>query len=120
MKENPYWEIFDWHPMNRALKKSRHGRRYCTSCGKMLQDDWNYCTGCGSENEPLQEKQELSRDEATINCSECKKTLQPDEVVKCYDCGRIYCVNCAGPDWLGVCPDCEEVFEAEEDYWNWT
>ncbi|MBA7601067.1 hypothetical protein ES703_08134 [subsurface metagenome] len=20
---------------------------------------------------------------------------------------------------LGVCPDCEEVFEAEEDYWGW-
>jgi len=19
----------------------------------------------------------------------------------------------------GVCPDCEEVFEAEEDYWGW-
>jgi len=20
---------------------------------------------------------------------------------------------------LGVCPDCEEVFEVEEDYWGW-
>ena len=36
-----------------------------------------------------------------------------------HDCGKPYCLDCTGPDWMGVCPDCEEVFEAEEDYWNW-
>jgi hypothetical protein len=23
MEDNPYWGIFDWHPMNLALKKSK-------------------------------------------------------------------------------------------------
>jgi len=42
---------------------------------------------------------------------------------RCYDCGKAYCRECAEKDptikELGVCPDCEEVFEAEEDYWGW-
>lgn len=41
----------------------------------------------------------------------------------CYDCGKAYCPRCAEEDptikELGVCPDCEEVFTAEEDYWGW-
>jgi len=53
-------------------------------------------------------------------CTECGKAAKPDEIVQCYDCGKAYCLDCAGSDWIGVCPDCEEVFEAEEDYWNWT
>ena len=37
MEKNPYWEIFDWHPMNLAFKKNGHSRRHCISCGNVLQ-----------------------------------------------------------------------------------
>jgi Zn finger protein HypA/HybF involved in hydrogenase expression len=45
-------------------------------------------------------------------------------LLRCYERGKVYCRECA-ERWprtmveLGVCPDCEEVFEAEEDYWDW-
>jgi len=36
--------------------------------------------------------------------------------------GKAYCEKCAVADGtiktLGVCSDCEEVYEAEEDYWG--
>jgi len=54
-----------------------------------------------------------------IICTECSKTFDPERIVRCYDCGKPYCLECAGGDWIGVCPDCEEVFETEEDYWDW-
>jgi hypothetical protein len=41
------------------------------------------------------------------------------QLLRCYDCGRAYCPECAEKDpaikELGVCPDCEEVFEDNED-----
>ena len=46
--------------------------------------------------------------------------FQEDQLLRCYDCGKAYCLRCAEEDptikELGVCPDCKEVFEAEEDY----
>jgi len=56
---------------------------------------------------------------APLSCSECGRTITDDDSVRCYDCGRTYCLVCAGSDWIGVCPDCEEAFEGEEDYWDW-
>jgi len=42
---------------------------------------------------------------------------------RCGECGKTYCEKCAVADarikTLGVCSDCEEVYEAEEDYWGW-
>ena len=56
-------------------------------------------------------------------CDVCGGEFEEDELRRCYDCGRAYCPRCVEDDptmkELGVCPDCEEVFEAEEDYWGW-
>ncbi len=54
-------------------------------------------------------------------CSVCGREFREDQLLRCYDCGRAYCEECAPRTIkeLGVCPDCEEVFEAEEDYWGW-
>ena len=57
--------------------------------------------------------------EAVVRCSDCGRVFPKHLIVRCYDCGKPYCIGCAGPGWIGVCPDCEEVFEAEEDYWSW-
>ena len=59
----------------------------------------------------------------TLNqvCSECHQSYPSSEVIKCYECGRLICEKCSGPTFsLGVCPPCEEVFEGEEDYYNWS
>lgn len=53
-------------------------------------------------------------------CSECHQSYPLSKVIKCYECGRIICQKCAPSTFsLGVCPPCEEVFEGEEDYYNW-
>jgi len=56
-------------------------------------------------------------------CDVCKKEVPRYEVIRCHECGKVYCKKCAEKDptikELGVCPDCEEVYEAEEDYWGW-
>ena len=56
-------------------------------------------------------------------CSICRKEVPEHEITKCGECGKTYCPTCAEKDptikKLGVCPDCEEVYEAEEDYWAW-
>lgn len=56
-------------------------------------------------------------------CSICRRKVLETQIFSCYDCGRIYCMRCVEeyPEikTLEVCPDCEEVFEAEEDYWGW-
>lgn len=53
-------------------------------------------------------------------CSVCGREFPEERLLRCYDCGKAYCPECAEKDptikELGVCPDCEEVFEAEEDY----
>jgi len=54
-----------------------------------------------------------------IICTECGKARDQVKIVRCYDCGKPYCLECVGEDWIGVCPDCAEVFETEEDYWDW-
>jgi len=42
---------------------------------------------------------------------------------RCGEYGEVYCLSCAQRDptikSLGVCPDCEEVYEDEEDEWGW-
>jgi len=60
-----------------------------------------------------------SQDKMNVTCSSCGQTFPESLIIKCYDCGKPYCRDCAGPGWIGACPDCEEVFEAEEDYWDW-
>lgn len=56
-------------------------------------------------------------------CDVCGEEFPESQLRRCYDCGKVYCPECAEKDptikELGVCPDCEEVFEAEEDYWGW-
>jgi hypothetical protein len=57
-------------------------------------------------------------------CRICHRRIEEDdEVYVCGECGKVYCGGCAEEDptikSLGVCPDCEEVYEAEEDYWGW-
>jgi len=46
-----------------------------------------------------------------------------EDLVRCGECGRAFCDKCAEADEsikeFGVCSDCEEVYEAEEDYWGW-
>ena len=53
------------------------------------------------------------------SCSVCGREFPEERLLRCYDCGNAYCLKCAEKDptikELGVCPDCEEVFEAEED-----
>jgi len=49
--------------------------------------------------------------------------VDDDKLYRCSECGKAYCEECAEEDGtikkLGVCSDCEEVYEAEEDYWGW-
>jgi len=56
-------------------------------------------------------------------CDGCGAEVSDDELYRCGECGKAYCVECAVADGtikkLGVCSDCEEVYEAEEDYWGW-
>jgi uncharacterized C2H2 Zn-finger protein len=56
-------------------------------------------------------------------CDVCGGEFQESQLLRCYDCGKAYCPEYAEKDptvkELGFCPDCEEVFEAEEDYWGW-
>jgi len=46
-----------------------------------------------------------------------------EDLFRCGECGRAYWDKCAETDGtikdLGVCSDCEETYEAEEDYWGW-
>jgi DNA-directed RNA polymerase subunit H (RpoH/RPB5) len=56
-------------------------------------------------------------------CDVCGEEFPESQLLRCYDCGKAYCPRCAEKDptikELGVCPDCEEVFEDEEDEWGW-
>ncbi len=56
-------------------------------------------------------------------CSVCGREFPEEQLIRCGECGKVYCPECAERDptilELGVCPDCEEVYEAEEDYWGW-
>lgn len=57
-------------------------------------------------------------------CSTCGREFPEELLLRCWECGKAYCEKCA-EEWprtikeLGVCPDCEEVYETEEDYWGW-
>jgi len=57
------------------------------------------------------------------NCSACGRDFPDGQLLRCWECGKAYCPECAEFDptikELGVCPDCEEVYEAEEDEWGW-
>ena len=56
-------------------------------------------------------------------CDLCGAEVSDDELHECGECGKTFCDRCAEADGtikeLGVCSDCEEVYEAEEDYWGW-
>jgi len=56
-------------------------------------------------------------------CDVCGAEVSDEEPYRCGECGKRYCEECAIADGviktLGVCSDCEEVYEAEEDYWGW-
>jgi len=57
-----------------------------------------------------------------LNCDVCGEEIE-ESYYRCGECGKVYCLDCAERDptikSLGVCPDCEETYEAEEDYWGW-
>jgi len=56
-------------------------------------------------------------------CDGCGTEVSDGELYRCGECGKAFCEECAVADGtikkLGVCSDCEEVYEAEEDYWGW-
>jgi len=56
-------------------------------------------------------------------CDVCGVEVSDDELYGRGECGKAYCEECAEKDGtvkeLGVCSDCEETHEAEEDYWGW-
>jgi len=56
-------------------------------------------------------------------CDVCGAEVEDGELYRCCECGKAYCEECAEEDGsvkkLGVCSDCEEFYEAEEDYWGW-
>jgi len=56
-------------------------------------------------------------------CDGCGAEASDQELYRCGECGKEYCEKCAVADGtikdLGVRSDCEEVYEAEEDYWGW-
>jgi len=56
-------------------------------------------------------------------CDVCGTEVDDDKLYSCSECGKEYCEECAEEDGtikkLGVCSDCEEVYEGEEDYWGW-
>jgi len=112
------------------VEEEEKHKRYCISCGNLLQEDWSHCPVCGSKVEEIKNKagsvlkNQGDRTELeNIVCAECGKAFKPDQMVRCSECGKAYCEECAEEDLtikrLGVCPDCEEVYEAEEDYWGW-
>jgi len=113
------------------VEEEEKHKRYCVSCGNVLPEGCSYCPFCGSKVEEFENKAgsvlkiqgyrtELEED---IVCAECGKAFKPDQIVRCSECGKAYCEECAEEDLtikrLGICPDCEEVYEAEEDYWGW-
>ncbi|MBC7219601.1 MAG: hypothetical protein H5T49_05685 [Hadesarchaea archaeon] len=52
-------------------------------------------------------------------CSVCGQAFPEGEMSYCSQCGRAYCERCAEevPSMaaLGICPDCEEAWQAEDD-----
>ena len=45
-------------------------------------------------------------------CVGCGKIINSNRVAYCVECGRPLCIACSS---TGLCPDCEEVRESEED-----
>jgi len=52
-------------------------------------------------------------------CSVCGKNISEGKLITCSECGKAYCERCAGEDpsmsALGICSDCEETWQAEDD-----
>jgi len=55
-------------------------------------------------------------------CDVCGAEVSDEELYKWDECGKKYCEQCAVADGvikrLGVCSDCEEVYEAGENCWR--
>jgi hypothetical protein len=55
-------------------------------------------------------------------CSVCTQELSEAELIRCSECEKPYCSECAGKDALmrvlGICSDCEEAHGAEEEFLN--
>ena len=45
-------------------------------------------------------------------CTVCGKVISNDVTIHCYECDKPLCIDCGS---TGLCPDCEEVWESEED-----
>ena len=51
------------------------------------------------------------------SCSVCGKEFPSLNLISCSECGRTFCEECADESMtaLGICSDCEETWQAEED-----
>jgi len=51
-----------------------------------------------------------------LKCGVCGREIH-ESYYRCGECGKVYCLSCAERNptikSLGVCPDCEETYEAE-------
>ena len=54
-----------------------------------------------------------------LECSVCGKEVSEGKLITCSECGRAYCERCAGENpsmsALGVCSNCEEFWDSEDD-----
>ena len=52
-------------------------------------------------------------------CCVCGREFPEENLVSCSQCGKVYCEGCADEDpsmvALGICSDCEETWQAEDD-----
>ena len=103
--ENPWWQVFEWHPLRVALEESRHENavgqemisreRYCISCGNVVREDWVFCIKCGEKIKASDDRKSTDSTqsgstirESGIVCSEWGGIFGQDDIVECNDCGK--------------------------------
>jgi predicted amidophosphoribosyltransferase len=55
--------------------------------------------------------------ESMPTCSVCGKEVPAGKLLVCSECGKTFCEECADTSMraLGLCSDCEETWQAEDD-----
>jgi hypothetical protein len=52
-------------------------------------------------------------------CDVCGEEFEEDELIRCEECGKAYCLKCAEDDpnlrEFGICSNCTESSEEEEE-----